>query len=247
MQQLDDAFSRLLELASPWPAIFAFDLCRYLLAATLLSAIILLVPSRVAAFGRGRRSFPRPNQTSHELRHSVTSAATFAVVGLGVYHGARAWLASWWGQWFTTTLHHDMHHQHGRCNYGLYFAWWDRWCGTEHPDYRPQLAVLVRSLDPHEASSGVAGKDRRSHAGVSVTFCVVSLRSLVISGEAQGGELMTDWATQGNAAHVRIERREGSLESCLLFVCDTQVWRRADAVCKAMRFQANDPHRARPY
>lgn len=61
----------------------------------------------------------------------------------GVELEPRAWLAGWWGRWLTTTLHHDMHHAYGRCNYGLYFTWWDRWCSTEHPDYRRRLQALV--------------------------------------------------------------------------------------------------------
>ena len=27
------------------------------------------------------------------------------------------------------------HHAHNRGNYGLYFTWWDRWCGTEDAQY----------------------------------------------------------------------------------------------------------------
>lgn len=53
------------------------------------------------------------------------------------------WLDGWWGRWLTTTLHHDMHHAGGRHNFGLYFTWWDRWCGTEHPEYRQRLAALA--------------------------------------------------------------------------------------------------------
>lgn len=53
-------------------------------------------------------------------------------------------LPHWWvdsplTRWITTPTHHDMHHQHGRWNYGLYFTWWDRWSGTEHPDYRARF------------------------------------------------------------------------------------------------------------
>ena len=41
-----------------------------------------------------------------------------------------------WGN-FTTTTHHDLHHSGSLgCNFGLYFTWWDRICGTEHPRYR---------------------------------------------------------------------------------------------------------------
>jgi sterol desaturase/sphingolipid hydroxylase (fatty acid hydroxylase superfamily) len=64
----------------------------------------------------------------------------------GVELMPRAWLAGWWGRWLTTTLHHDLHHAEGRYNYGLYFRWWDRVGGTEHPLYREQLALLVRKL-----------------------------------------------------------------------------------------------------
>ena len=35
------------------------------------------------------------------------------------------------GQWLITASHHDRHHREYRCNYGLYFRHWDRWCGTD--------------------------------------------------------------------------------------------------------------------
>jgi len=41
--------------------------------------------------------------------------------------------------WINATTHHDLHHQTFRYNYGLYFTWWDRLMGTEHPAYRAQL------------------------------------------------------------------------------------------------------------
>jgi len=65
----------------------------------------------------------------------------------GVELEPRSWLAGWWGRWITTTLHHDMHHAQGRHNYGLYFTWWDRICGTEHPQYRERLQDLIEKLD----------------------------------------------------------------------------------------------------
>lgn len=40
-----------------------------------------------------------------------------------------------WTGWLTTTTHHDLHHSEGRYNFGLYFTWWDRMMGTEHPRY----------------------------------------------------------------------------------------------------------------
>lgn len=52
----------------------------------------------------------------------------------------RRMVQSGWFDWLTTTTHHDLHHQSGRYNYGLYFTWWDRWMGTEHPEYRLRQA-----------------------------------------------------------------------------------------------------------
>ena len=56
---------------------------------------------------------------------------------LGIELHPRGYADHWfWGN-FTTTTHHDLHHSGGfGSNYGLYFTWWDRICGTEHPRYR---------------------------------------------------------------------------------------------------------------
>jgi sterol desaturase/sphingolipid hydroxylase (fatty acid hydroxylase superfamily) len=35
------------------------------------------------------------------------------------------------GRWLITASHHRRHHEHYRCNYGLYFRHWDRLCGTD--------------------------------------------------------------------------------------------------------------------
>lgn len=35
------------------------------------------------------------------------------------------------GDWIITASHHHRHHESYRCNYGLYFRFWDRLCGTD--------------------------------------------------------------------------------------------------------------------
>ena len=45
--------------------------------------------------------------------------------------------------WMTTTTHHDLHHSEGRHNFGLYFTWWDRWMGTEHPRYHERFEAVA--------------------------------------------------------------------------------------------------------
>lgn len=35
------------------------------------------------------------------------------------------------GEWLITASHHQRHHEKYRCNFGLYFRFWDRLCGTD--------------------------------------------------------------------------------------------------------------------
>lgn len=36
------------------------------------------------------------------------------------------------GKWVITASHHQVHHEAYKCNYGLYFRFWDRLCKTDH-------------------------------------------------------------------------------------------------------------------
>lgn len=47
---------------------------------------------------------------------------------------------------FTTTTHHDMHHQNFKGNFGLYFTWWDRLMKTELPNYKQEFAKAVSKM-----------------------------------------------------------------------------------------------------
>ena len=46
--------------------------------------------------------------------------------------------------WLTTVTHHDLHHAEAGWNYGFYFTHWDRWMGTENPQYLARFAQSVR-------------------------------------------------------------------------------------------------------
>ncbi|MEO8115092.1 MAG: hypothetical protein ABI655_11960, partial [Phenylobacterium sp.] len=35
-----------------------------------------------------------------------------------------------------------------RWNFGLYFSWWDRWMGTEHPEYLARFAAASGRWTP---------------------------------------------------------------------------------------------------
>ena len=80
--------------------------------------------------------------------------ATFIFLGLmivrnvwghcGTEFHPRGFAEHWlWGM-FTTTTHHDLHHSGSfGCNFGLYFTWWDRICGTERPCYRETFREIT--------------------------------------------------------------------------------------------------------
>ena len=54
----------------------------------------------------------------------------------------------------TTNTHHDLHHSAKAGNYGLYFTWWDRICGTENPDYRETFARVTATPKSGPALEG---------------------------------------------------------------------------------------------
>ena len=81
-------------------------------------------------------------------------AALLAVLTIMTWNGVinhmgwevypRSWVAGWFGRTVITPSHHHLHHRHYRCNYGLYFRFWDRVCGTDRgwaaellPDRQP--------------------------------------------------------------------------------------------------------------
>ena len=65
----------------------------------------------------------------------------------------RWWLSTRLTRWINTTTHHDLHHGGGfNHNYGLYFTWWDKWAGTEHPQYREKFASVVAKPSQKETT-----------------------------------------------------------------------------------------------
>ncbi|MBC7768358.1 MAG: sterol desaturase family protein, partial [Phycisphaerales bacterium] len=95
----------------------------------------------------------------------------------------------------TTTTHHDLHHAQAGYNFGLYFTWWDRLMGTEHPKYYEHFAAATRLplLTP------------RAKAPAVITAIVLALCLLVAApARAQApASIAGDWATPGLGAVVR--------------------------------------------
>jgi lathosterol oxidase len=53
-------------------------------------------------------------------------------------------------KWHNTSTHHNMHHQFTKCNYGLYFNFWDRIMNTNHPHYEESFNEVVEKREQGE-------------------------------------------------------------------------------------------------
>ncbi|MEY8829741.1 sterol desaturase family protein [Sedimentitalea sp. XS_ASV28] len=92
--------------------------------------------------------------------------------------------------WMTTVTHHDLHHAHAGYNLGLYFTWWDRLMGTEHPDY-------------HEAFGRVAKPvSWQSVRAVMLAFAIIAGFGL---SDARAERLSGAYASPGLGIIVRFE------------------------------------------
>jgi sterol desaturase/sphingolipid hydroxylase (fatty acid hydroxylase superfamily) len=64
-------------------------------------------------------------------------------------HNGFEWAPAWWNKvpvlrLKTPSIHHNLHHEKSRGNYGLYFTYWDKWMGTQFADY-DQRAIALRT------------------------------------------------------------------------------------------------------
>jgi len=108
---------------TPWTA-YAFAPAEAIVEALFLPMFLLVYPTTgVVAF----------LFTSHMIVRNVIGHA-------GIELFPKQWLHWPILRAMTTTTHHDLHHAEYRWNYGLYFTWWDRLMGTEHPEYRARFA-----------------------------------------------------------------------------------------------------------
>lgn len=120
-----------------WTA-YSFSMAEAFVQAAFVPLFLLVVPTHTSVLF---------TWMAHQILRNVQGHC-------GVELLPKRWLAGWWGRWLTTTLHHDLHHAHGRCNYGLYFTWWDRWCGTEHPHYQTRLQQLIDAIPARANHAG---------------------------------------------------------------------------------------------
>jgi len=68
-----------------------------------------------------------------------------------------------WINWQVTTTHHDLHHKKSNVNYGIYFTFWDKWCGTEDQQY----AEIFEEVTSRSKEDIFAQPERKSNKTVT--------------------------------------------------------------------------------
>jgi len=97
----------------------------------------------------------------------------------------------------TTTTHHDIHHAEAGWNYGLYFTWWDRLMGTEHPDYLARFAAAARK--------SCAMKERTPMKVAAIMLAALLVGTATPARAQTALAVHDDWATRGLGAVVRLQ------------------------------------------
>ncbi len=97
-----------------WAAM-SFHPAEAITGAIVIPALVFVVPIHVAMLG--------------------TVLAIMTIMGVTNHMGwemfPARFVSSRLGAWVITASHHQRHHEHYRCNYGLYFRFWDRLCGPD--------------------------------------------------------------------------------------------------------------------
>ncbi len=97
-----------------WAAM-SFHPIEALTGAVVIPALVFVIPIHVAVLGLVLLVMTVMGVTNH----------------MGWEMFPRALVHSKVGGWLITASHHQRHHEQYACNYGLYFRFWDRLCGTD--------------------------------------------------------------------------------------------------------------------
>lgn len=135
----------------------------------------------------------------------------------------------------TTTTHHDLHHLQAGWNYGLYFTWWDKLLGTEHPEYLARFAeVAGRRRTPKYSGAAKAA------SLMLLMFMLASLAPRAAEAETAPG-ISGRWATPGFGSIVEIAPCAGAPDR----VCGRIMWLWEDAdASNRPRSDSKNPDRA---
>lgn len=118
----------------PWEAITG---------AVVIPVLVFFVPIHVAMLGLVLTIMTIMGVTNH---------MGWEMFPRGLVHGPL-------GKWLITASHHELHHQKYRCNYGLYFRFWDHLCRTDKGlgEFAPARTRRLGGRDAGPGRSARAG------------------------------------------------------------------------------------------
>jgi sterol desaturase/sphingolipid hydroxylase (fatty acid hydroxylase superfamily) len=114
---------------TPWTA-FAFDLLDAIIQALFLIGIVFIIPMHF--------------MTLIAVLITMTIATLVHHLGFELIPASSS--HHWLRKWLIDSTHHAIHHRKYKVHYGLYFTFWDRWLGTQDPNYEYQIrATQIQS------------------------------------------------------------------------------------------------------
>lgn len=123
---------------SPWAA-FSFHPLEAVAEAGIIPILLIIMPLHPIAFF----SF-------------VTIMLIFNVYG---HLGYELYPAKWFqhpiGKWLNTSVYHNLHHEKFHGNYGLYFSFWDRCCGTLNTKEEGSNPLKVKEFQAIKSSKSL--------------------------------------------------------------------------------------------
>ena len=119
---------------------------------------------------------------------AVYVVLSFVVNALG-HGGIELFPAGWAGHPLlglgNSATHHYLHHKHVHCHFSLYFTWWDKLMGTEHPDYAREFERVAVELPALPALEAPAPGPRPAPRLVELPLALAGSGAF-LSGSASG-------------------------------------------------------------
>ncbi len=178
---------------TPWAA-YSFAIPEAIVHAAFVPLFLLVVPMH----GLGLLAFGVVQILRNVMGHAGAEVHSAAF-------GPGRWLG-----WNNTTTHHDLHHEAGRYNYGLYFRFWDKLMGTEHPDYRRKFEAIVSSQGTAASPPSAGRALAQTITGLALAGGLILAADPVWADDSPVGR----WATPGVAAIVDLAPCSGTAGLC---------------------------------
>jgi Delta7-sterol 5-desaturase len=121
---------------SPWTS-YSFHFWEGILQVLILPLLIFIIPMHISmaiVFSTFVLIFNVLGHSGYEFIPAfIRKSPLFSIVASATYH--------------------NLHHEKYNCNYGLYFRWWDKWMGTEHPEYTETYDKVVMKKKSEDSIS----------------------------------------------------------------------------------------------